>query len=111
MNLDDTGAVQSREDLVAYLRSLAAASAAPPECWENTELPRYLEAMSAWIGSMDGWARNQGRELPDQPMWSMVADILRAARAVNGQLVRRVGGRGASGQADSFSPDGRSRDL
>ena len=29
---------------------------------------------------------------------------------VNGQLDRRVGGRGVSGLADSFSPDGRSRD-
>ncbi|MCL7455925.1 hypothetical protein M8I35_01865 [Micromonospora sp. MSM11] len=79
MDLNDTGAVKNREDLAAYVRALAEESAAPPDYWENVDLPRYLEAMSSWIGSMDGWARNQGREVPEQPTWSLVADILRAA--------------------------------
>ncbi|MFI9641092.1 hypothetical protein ACIG87_13655 [Micromonospora sp. NPDC051925] len=79
MGLNDSGAVRSREDLAAYVRALAEESAAPPDSWENVDLPRYLEAASRWIGSMDGWARNQGRELPEQPTWSLLVDILRAA--------------------------------
>ncbi|MFI6758801.1 hypothetical protein ACIBF5_06600 [Micromonospora sp. NPDC050417] len=79
MDLDDTNAVRTRNDLATYVQALAEESAARPDDWENVDLPRYLEAMSSWIGSMDGWARNQGRELPEQPTWSLVADILRAA--------------------------------
>ena len=79
MDLNDTGAVKSREDLAAYVRALAEASAMPPDYWENVDLPQSLEAASAGFGRIYGWARNQGRELPEQPTWSLVADILRAA--------------------------------
>ncbi|MBM7117747.1 DUF7660 family protein [Archangium primigenium] len=72
--------VQSREDLARFVRGLAQALEQHPEAWENATLPRFLEAMSAWIEDMDGYYQNQGAAVPTRPEWRTFAEILSAAR-------------------------------
>jgi hypothetical protein len=69
--------VSSREDLAAFIRVLAAE--APNSGWENDDLGRYLEALSAWVDDMHGWFLNRGETPPEQPDWRLVAWMLRAA--------------------------------
>jgi hypothetical protein len=51
-----------------------------PETWENDTLERFLEAWAAWLADAGGWFERQGRPVPDQPTWDLVADMVRAAR-------------------------------
>lgn len=76
MEADD---VRTREDLEAFLTELAESARTHPESIENIDLPTYLEAASGWVADMDGWFRNQGLPTPDQPSWTIIAQILSAA--------------------------------
>ncbi|MEV8454205.1 hypothetical protein AB0467_18795 [Streptomyces sp. NPDC052095] len=77
--LNDTTWVRTRADLVSYARQLGQEAGAASNGWENQTLERYLEALSAWTDDMDGYFANRGKPVPDQPDWSVIADMLRAA--------------------------------
>jgi hypothetical protein len=47
--------------------------------WENATLERFLEAMAAYLGDLDGYFHNSGEPVPDQPDWHLVALLLVAA--------------------------------
>ncbi|GAA1597418.1 hypothetical protein GCM10009804_62330 [Kribbella hippodromi] len=47
--------------------------------WENQTLERYLGALAAIVGSLDGLLANRGEDLPEQPSWALVAELLVAA--------------------------------
>ena len=47
---------------------------------ELRDLPAFLEAMAAWVEDMEGYYQNRGEELPDQPRWRTLGEILLAAR-------------------------------
>lgn len=72
-------AVQTHHDLAQFVRDLLREYRADADAWENTTLPDFLEAMSAWIDDMDGWYANRGEAMPDQPSWATFAQILGAA--------------------------------
>lgn len=38
-----------------------------------------LEALAAWAEDMDGYYLGKGEEMPQQPTWQTLADMLRAA--------------------------------
>lgn len=78
-SLNDTNWVKTRADLVSYIRKLSQEAEATSNGWENQTLDRYLEALSAWTNDMDAWFINRGEPVPDQPAWSLIADMLRAA--------------------------------
>ncbi len=78
-SLNDTTWVRTRADLVSYVRQLSQEAEAPASGWENQSLHGYLEALSAWTNDMDGYFINRGEPVPDQPQWSLIADMLRAA--------------------------------
>jgi hypothetical protein len=44
-----------------------------PGDWENPTLPRYLDAMRAWLEASQ-------RKSPREPSWDLIADMLEAAR-------------------------------
>ena len=48
--------IQTREDLVAFVRALLAdlVENADKAEWENPTLERYLEALAAWTEDLDG---------------------------------------------------------
>jgi len=81
MMLDERArAVQTREDLAAFVAELKADLDANPGDWENADLPSFLEAMAAWIQDMEGYYQNTGQNLSDLPPWKVLADVLMAAR-------------------------------
>ncbi|ADU61641.1 hypothetical protein Daes_0623 [Pseudodesulfovibrio aespoeensis Aspo-2] len=71
--------VETREDLVVFIKQLEL-EVASRECnWGNTTLEDYLEAMSAWINDMGGLYSNLKIDIKNEPMWRTFARILRAA--------------------------------
>lgn len=60
-------------DFVLYLRNTHPAS------WPNSNLDVFLEAMEAFIRSIDKYYENNGKEVPIQPKWKDIANILYAA--------------------------------
>jgi hypothetical protein len=72
--------IETKEDLADFVALLKADLDSSSDDWENPNLERYLEAMGAWICSMDNAYKNMGKEFPDQPTWKMLADILYAAK-------------------------------
>jgi len=81
MNLNqEIAGVQSREDLAAFVGALRKDLETNKEEWENSTLERFLEAMEAWIESMDGWYLNKGESPPKSPTWQAFAHILHASK-------------------------------
>jgi hypothetical protein len=78
--IHSTEGVTTREDLAAFVASLAREARQLPNTWENTDLQSFLEALAAWINDMDGYFLNQGEPAPEQPSWRTVAQMLAAAR-------------------------------
>lgn len=72
-------AVQTREDLAAFVLALRDDLTTGRSTWENATLDRYLEAFAGWCADMPGWLENSGRTMPDQPDWNLVAQMLMAA--------------------------------
>jgi hypothetical protein len=68
--------VQSKDDLIAFVRALVEAG---PSNWENSSLERYLSALASWLEDSDAYYRNHGQEIPVNPSWRNVADMLIAA--------------------------------
>jgi hypothetical protein len=73
-------AVQTRDDLTAFVAELKADFDANRGDWMNADLTSFLEAMAAWIQDMDGYYQNTGQKLSELPPWRVLADILMAAR-------------------------------
>ncbi len=72
--------IRSREDFAAFVRLLLRNREAKPGEWENRDLPTFLDALAAWVEDMDGYYRNLGQPLPDQPSWKMLGQMLLAAK-------------------------------
>ncbi|MGJ4934356.1 DUF7660 family protein [Bradyrhizobium sp. HKCCYLRH3083] len=72
--------INSREDLVRFIEALRNDLAENREDWENPTLDSFLEAMAAWVHSMNGYYKNLQLPVPDSPSWKTVAEILIAAK-------------------------------
>lgn len=72
--------VESREDLVFFVRDLLRDFEERPESWESRDLESFLDAVAAWIEDMDGYHRSSGGQTSEQPGWRTFARILMAAR-------------------------------
>ena len=72
--------VITKKDFVRLLHQLSDDFKSNPDKWENTSIDDYLDAMAAWVDDMDGYYLNFGREVPKQINWSVIADIVIAAR-------------------------------
>ncbi|WP_133719245.1 DUF7660 family protein [Methylocaldum gracile] len=72
--------VKTKEDLARFVEALRADLISNVDDWENPDLERFLDAMSAWIRSMDNAYKNMGKSVPVRPDWSVFADILLAAK-------------------------------
>jgi hypothetical protein len=73
-------AIQSREDLVRFVRALHASLKEKPADWGNADLDSYLEAVGAWIEDLDGFFKGKGEKVPKQPTWKTIGQILLATR-------------------------------
>ena len=79
MTKQRTDAVSSRQTLSNFIGDLRADYLANGGNWENDTLDSFLEALSAWVGDMDGFYQNQGLPVPDPPTWKSIAEMLTAA--------------------------------
>jgi hypothetical protein len=73
-------AINSQQDLADFVDALCSDLAVNRGQWENKTLERYLEAMGAWIRSMDGYYKNTGQPPVEVPSCRTLADILYAAK-------------------------------
>jgi hypothetical protein len=73
-------AFAGREVVLAKLDELVAElGAGGADVWENSSLERYLEALQALLGSIEGAYDNLGQPRPVDP-WQVMADALHGAR-------------------------------
>lgn len=76
--LDD---IQTRADLIRFINALEQNCQSNPEDWENTTVPAFLTAMSAWLDDADGYYENRGQPSPPSPSWKLVGEMLFSASA------------------------------
>ncbi len=72
--------IVSKEDLVAFIRTLGEDLRSNPAGWENATLDQFLSALASWIEDSEGYYRSQGRPPPKELAWSDIADMLIAAK-------------------------------
>jgi hypothetical protein len=65
--------MKTREDVLSTLDRLLDDLESAPDTWENLTLPRYLDAMRAWLES---W----GAKHDPQPSWELICELLEAAK-------------------------------
>lgn len=81
MNLGEmVDSIESRDDLVAFLKALQDDLAANPGDWENATLGCFLESLSAWLGDMEGYYLNRGSSVPISPTWRNLGEMLLASK-------------------------------
>jgi hypothetical protein len=71
--------IRTREEFVAFVELLARDVEQRAGDWENVDLPSFLAAVAQWVDDMDGYFRNVGEPVPDQPTWKTLAQMLSAA--------------------------------
>ena len=80
MSPDSTKHIASKDQLIAFVRELAADARANGATWENSTLESFFDAMSAWLDDADGFYANRSERIEAQSPWRVVADALAAAR-------------------------------
>jgi hypothetical protein len=71
--------VDSREEFAAFVRELVTYLTQHPEKWQNSTLEDYLNALASWVEDYDGYFKNRGEPVPEQPDWTLFANIMYAA--------------------------------
>lgn len=77
---DQLEKIETRQDLSKFINKLRQDFVDNPNEWENIELSQYLESMAAWICDMDGLYNNFNKEIPEEPTWEILGQILYAAK-------------------------------
>lgn len=65
--------IKTRGDFIAFLKLLEQDLKHNRDDWENPDLERFLEAMSAWLTDTNGKGS-------DDPSWALFASALLAAK-------------------------------
>jgi hypothetical protein len=74
------GQVQTRADVIAFVRVLSEDLAKNRGSWENATLERFLAALASWLEDCDAYYQKQGRSAPEELSWRDLADLLMAAK-------------------------------
>ena len=72
--------IKNKNDLAKFIKLLLEDMKNNDNDWENNTLERYLESMSAWLVDCDGLSLNLDKEIPKQPDWNTIGEILLAAK-------------------------------
>lgn len=70
----------TKQDFISFVHELSKDYHDNSDSWENINIGSYLEALSAWISSMEGYYKNFKLPLPDNPNWQLIAEMLVAAK-------------------------------
>ena len=68
--------IESKEDFILFLCSLAKDSQDDLESWSNRDISSYLSGISSWVEDMDGYFRNMKMEMPTAVDWKLIATML-----------------------------------
>ncbi len=72
--------INSRDDFIYFIQSLNADYRMKREEWENDDLESFLEGLSGFTQSIDGYYKNRGDVVDIETItWRMLAEILLAA--------------------------------
>lgn len=80
MTPDDTKDIATREDLIAFLDIVRDDFEKNGQNWENHDIPTFIEAFQAWLGSSKNYYRNVGIDMATVSPWKEMADAFAAAR-------------------------------
>lgn len=72
--------INNKEDFIKFVELLEKDYEDNYDTWENETIGKYLEGMSIWVDSMDGYYGNMGLEVPKNIPWKIFADILIASK-------------------------------
>lgn len=73
-----SGAIEGgRDELIQTLRTLAQQATNAAD-WPNDSLPRYLDALAAWLADSDGYYLNHNQRQPSNP-WRTLNDAVQAS--------------------------------
>ena len=72
--------VRNAEDFARFARALCTDLIRNPNRWQNRDLFAYLDGLAAWSEDIDGYLKNRGQVVPEQPSWKLLAEILLAAK-------------------------------
>jgi hypothetical protein len=68
--------VVTREDAARTVRSMLTDLQNHPGAWENSTLERFLEGLATSLTDLDTAYAVRGEQLPEQPTWRLVAELL-----------------------------------
>lgn len=77
--VERANAVKTKADLEEFLWALIRDLESRPSEWENRTLPEFLEAMTGFVGDLDGYCKNRGELGAPEPTWKLFAEILLAS--------------------------------
>ncbi|WP_113957091.1 DUF7660 family protein [Roseimicrobium gellanilyticum] len=80
MNTNDTEKIETREQLADFIKRIAEDYSVNGQSWENSDLPRYLDALQRWLRDSDGLYRNLGMDKDSISPWRWLAHGFSAAR-------------------------------
>lgn len=68
--------VRDHHDLARVVEAMRADLVEHPYEWENNDLERYLDGLAGIADGLDGLLGNRGDDLPVQPSWALIAELL-----------------------------------
>jgi hypothetical protein len=87
LNIDDVLAqhgglrkFKTKQDFVSFVHELSKDYSDNSDSWENVSIGSYLEALAASTDDMEGYYKNFGLPIPENPNWQLIADMLDGAR-------------------------------
>jgi len=72
--------ISSKEDFIKYVHLLSDDYKENHGNWENASVDKYLDALAAWAGDMEGYYEFWKKDAPKNVNWSVIWDLLIAAR-------------------------------
>ncbi len=72
--------IKTKKDFVSFVYKLSQDYNNNSEMWQNKDLGSFLEALAAWTDDMEGYYLNQGQQIPENPDWQIIANMLMAAK-------------------------------
>ncbi len=78
--MNDLQDISTKEDFIKSIKQLENDFLVNKNEWENTDIPNFLESLSAWINDMETCYKNNGRKIPVNINWQFFAEALYAAK-------------------------------
>lgn len=67
--------IATRGDFLQFMDNLIKDNKYNEKEWENKEICSYLESISSWVESMEGFYLNMGQEKPADIDWQFIATL------------------------------------